>query len=231
MTTAERLTQLKQDFDDVYNAGRRSQHDEFWDAFQNNGNRDNYQYAFGDGWNNINLKPKYDIKPISIGAAAMFKNCGFSGNLKEHFEKLGITIDTSGATSVGSMFQNADKITEVPFLDLSTCTNTLGNTFNGCTSLVTLHLELFEINKPVSTTFKDCQSLTDLTIDGTIVYVFNLEDSPKLTAKSIVSVINALSSKNGGSLTLSETAVNNAFTNDEWDALVETKPNWTISLM
>ena len=215
MNIAEKLKNISENVLKVFNAGRRSQHDEFWDAFQNNGNRDNYQYAFGDGWNNSNLKPKYDIKPISIGAAAMFKNCRFSGNLKEHFEKLGITIDTSGATSVGSMFQNADKITEVPFLDLSTCTNTLGNTFNGCTSLVTLHLELFEINKPVSTTFKDCQSLTDLTIDGTIgVYGFNLEDSPKLTAKSIVSVINALSSENGGSLTLSETAVNNAFTND-----------------
>lgn len=36
-----------------YEAGRINQHNNFWNAFQSNGNRTHYEYAFyGNGWKN-----------------------------------------------------------------------------------------------------------------------------------------------------------------------------------
>ena len=58
--------------------------------------------------------------------------------------------------------------------------------------------------------------------------------STKLNKESITSVINRLSSgANGLTVTLSLTAVNNAFEGGrdgtEWQTLIATKPNWTIA--
>lgn len=64
----------------------------------------------------------------------------------------------------------------------------------------------------------------------------------KLSKPSITSIINCLSTTTSGlTVTLSKTAVNNAFetsegvadgsTSQEWLNLVATKTNWTISLV
>jgi hypothetical protein len=80
--------------------------------------------------------------------------------------------------------------------------------------------------------FSRCTSLRDLTFTGTInVSGINLYWCKLLTKDSIVSLVNALSSTaTGQSVTVSQTAVNNAFTTDEWNALKATKSNWTIEL-
>jgi hypothetical protein len=49
MTREEKVLQLKQDFDEVYDAGKQAEYDAFWDVFQNNGNRTDYARAFADG--------------------------------------------------------------------------------------------------------------------------------------------------------------------------------------
>jgi hypothetical protein len=67
---------------------------------------------------------------------------------------------------------------------------------------------------------------------GTVsVSGLNLQWSTKLSKASITSIINCLSSTTSGlSITLSKTAVDNAFTAEEWAALENTKHNWTIAL-
>ena len=48
--------------DAVYDKGKQDEYDRFWDAYQDNGNRDFYSYGFsGYGWTNENFKPKYPI--------------------------------------------------------------------------------------------------------------------------------------------------------------------------
>ena len=75
---------------------------------------------------------------------------------------------------------------------------------------------------------------------GTLRISVNMQWSP-LSKDSIISIINALSTATSDlPITLSITAVNNAFetspgaadgsTSEEWTALIATKPNWTISL-
>jgi hypothetical protein len=68
-------------------------------------------------------------------------------------------------------------------------------------------------------------------MEGTIAGAINLKWSKKLSKASIESVIGCLSdAKTGLTATFSTTAKNNAFTTEEWDALVASKPNWTIAL-
>ena len=83
-------------------------------------------------------------------------------------------------------------------------------------------------------------NVQNLIIEGTIGQNgLNLQHSKKLSKESITSVINALSTSTGGlSITLSKTAVDNAFYNNivvgsntmEWGQLVASRSNWTINL-
>ena len=50
----------------VFNAGVKSAYDEFWDNFQQNGNRTIYSCSFGSGWKAENFKPKYFLHNESI---------------------------------------------------------------------------------------------------------------------------------------------------------------------
>ena len=64
----------------------------------------------------------------------------------------------------------------------------------------------------------------------------NLQWSKKLTKTSIINVVNALGTVTGKTLTLSTTAVANAFgstTAQEWTNLITPKQNtgWTITLV
>lgn len=105
-------------------------------------------------------------------------------------------------------FANAKNIKRIPKL-----------IFNGCTNVTSM--------------FQGCSNLEELYCEGTLdITGLNLKDSTKLNKVSIESIISVLSTTTMGlSITLSKTAVNNAFTTDEWNALIGTRTNWTISLV
>ena len=49
-------------YDEGYTDGKQAQYDEFWNAYQQNGNRTNYNNAFFSyGWTSETYKPKYPI--------------------------------------------------------------------------------------------------------------------------------------------------------------------------
>jgi hypothetical protein len=244
MTTAERLLKIDEGVEKTKalnteleqtlygtDTGGKSFYDEFWDNMQNNGNRTDYSYAFGSHWNNTTLKPKYDIKPLN--ANACFRQCQVS-DLEKQFTDCGIVLDTSKTRNFG-LFFGQSTCTVIPPIDYSSITESpVPQMFSGCNQLVTLRkLKVREDLSYNTNLFQICYELVDLVIDGTIGgNGFNLQWSTKLSKASITSIINALSSTTSGlTVTLSQTAVNNAFTTDEWNALANTKTNWTISLV
>lgn len=95
----------------------------------------------------------------------------------------------------------------------------------------------------VSTVFRNCGALIDLTISGNgkIITSITLQYSKQLNGKSIESVVNALSpTVTGQSITLSKQAVNNAFginvddastfpEGSEYYNLRYSKANWTFN--
>jgi hypothetical protein len=77
--------------------------------------------------------------------------------------------------------------------------------------------------------FGACEELKNITMSGTIGNDIDFKDCPKLSRASIENIIGVLSdTAEGKTATFSLEAVNNAFTDDEWNTLVATKPNWTI---
>lgn len=237
--------QMPSGVDEVYDAGKKSEYDAFWDAFQMNGNRKNYSYAFASGWSDDTFAPKYDIRPTQMLRtfyATKIKN------ISQCIAKQGVVFDTSNCTDFQYAFSGTTaEIEVIPPISLVSVTN--GNYVSYAFSyLYYCHtIEKLIVKEDGSTPFhiymfNGSSALVNLIIEGTIGMAgFNVSPCTKLSKASITSIINALSSTTSGLIvTLSKTAVNKAFatteggtngsTSDEWAALIATKTNWTITL-
>lgn len=208
---------------EVYEAGQKSEYDAFWDAYQDYGNRTSYLYSFaGGGWNSETFKPKYPV--IASGSLT---NTFCSSNITETPPDL----DISRCTSAQYTFANSTKIKAIPIFDCSSM-KSLEYTFYYCPALETLNIVGLKENCTFTAPFSYCDKLVNLSIEGTIGTKISFSQCTSLSKASITSIINALSSATSGlSCTLSQVAVNNAFTDAEWSALIATKTNWTISLV
>lgn len=107
--------------------------------------------------------------------------------------------------------------------------------FDSCTKLVKIQKIITNENVTYTQWFGWCIALETIAFDGIIGKSIDFQYSTKLTKASILNILNALSPTiTGQTLTLSKTAVTNAFgstTATEWTNLVATKTNWTISLV
>lgn len=242
MTTAERLLKVDEGVDKVESlnnelatslyggdTGYKGYYDEFWDTYQENGNKTHYSYAFaGLSWGKV-FEPKYSMKPQY--ASGMFYQTGLRADLVKHLENLDVTLDLSRAISIDSIFYSA-YFTRIGVLDVTSATG-LSNAFSYCAHLTTIDKLIVTENTTYSSNFVHCDELENVTFEGVIAKNgLNLQWSTKLSKASITSVINALSTTTSGlTVTLSKTAKEAAFTADEWSALVNTRPNWTITLV
>ena len=221
MSIAEKLAIIAENEPKVFEAGKQERYDEFWNAIQQNGNRTDYQSAFGGvGWTRDVFKPKYDIKPTFGGSTGMFHSMGFEGSLKEHLESIGITLDVSRITNSPNMFYNATKITEVPFLDFSGVVSYIRYLFYSCTSLKTAHIKLGELVTELNGLFYSCIALENLTVDGVIgVSGFDVHWSTKLSRNSILSILNACTKESAGvSLTLPKKCIDGSTVTESYIA-------------
>ena len=236
MNIAEQILRAKEDYDAVYEAGRKKEYDDFWDTFQMNGTRAQYDNAIfgGSSWYDARFKPKYDIK-ITGNANQVFVNSKIH-DFKGCIQSAGINFTFDGITGAQNMFQYS-QIHNLPSMDFSKATSgwALASTFESCTFLKSIDKVIVSENTTfrADTTFYGCKALEDIIIEGTLgTNGLNLQWSTKLSKASITSIINALSITTSGlTATLSQEAVNNAFTTAEWQALEATKTNWTISLL
>lgn len=182
----------------TFEDGKQAEHDRFWDTYQANGTRKDYNSGFRSKlWVDEIYQPKYDITATS-GAAACFATSSITDT------KVPITT-----TSMNQIFQNA---TQLKIVRMITLYNFDGNFTNA---------------------FQNCSALESITFGSEIANGgMNLQWSKNLSHDSIVNIVGCLSTTTSGlSVTLSKTAVNAAFTTEEWTALEQTRPNWTISLV
>jgi hypothetical protein len=235
MTVAEKLTRAKADYDEVYEAGKKAEYDEFWDSFQKNGERTGYENAFSD-WIGKCFKPKYDLKMVGAYSATQLFRRAANFDLKAMTVDRGVLFDTSEATRANSTFIQSS-IGEIPPLDLKSCTE-MSQTFQsmyygGAYTTTKITLNNIREDCVFDRTFYQASYLEEIIVTGTIGQNgFNTSDCKKLSKDSIISIVNALSdTATGKTLTLSKVAVETAFTDAEWDALEATKTNWTISLV
>lgn len=216
----------------TYEQGKQAEYDRFWDIVQNYGKRTNYIYAFcGYGWTEETFKPKYDIRPRAA-SGGMFRYSTMT-NLVDILAKAKVVIDFSAASNIEQLFTGSD-VTHFGVIDGSNCSNMNYVLYSAAKLISVIKLILKDDGSQTFIAFAEkCASLVDIIFEGVIGQNgLNLQWSTKLSHDSIVSIINCLSTTTSGlSITLSKTAVENAFTDEEWTELEQTRPNWTIVLV
>ena len=221
---------------EVFEAGKKSEYDAFWDEFQQNGNRTDYKYAFGGcGWNADTFKPKYKIAPtVAYDSFRDFNNNAHGDEIV--MDMSNIEIDFSNITDATNIFNSAFiKNLFCDFGNVTTAYYALGSAHGGFCDNITIRISEKCTNLSYMFAYQGASETLVFTEDSVIAANLNVRWSTKLNRRSIESIVNALSTTTTGlSVTLSSTAVTNAFgsvDNVEWKALVESKPNWTISLV
>ncbi len=243
------LGDMAENIPKAYEAGKTAEWNAFWDAFQDNGNRRKYGYAFyGTTWNDITFKPKYDIILDGNDGRTGFAVFSFSyiTDLAKICEEQGIVIDgTKFAPSTNQDWFNACyNLTRTPPIPVNENFR-YGYFYGYCTRLHTV--EGFYVHENVTfanNVFSSCGELQNLTVIGTIGQSgLNVQWSTKLSKASIKSVMTALSTTTSGlTVTFSKTAVNNAFGIDvddpetypegsEWYELRNSKSNWNFNFI
>ena len=213
--------------------------DSFWEAVQFNGKRTNYDKAF-KYWNLQTVNPKYPIKPDKILITEMFY-----GNEKLNFiesEKIDLSKGSVSDASSGSgdvrykqghfqTFTNCRNLTYLP--DIKMPASSYDYTFAGCQRLETIEVLNVKKGSFYRFPFRNCWKLKNITINGEIDSNISFLNCPKLTYKSLDSIINALAPLENGKtavLTLNQEVFGNTdiFTESLKDLVEEQKTGWSV---
>jgi hypothetical protein len=174
---------------EVFDAGKQSEYEAFWDTYQKNGERKDYAQAFYGGcWTTSTLRPKYDIIPNNLTRAF----CGnqLAVDLVEHFKSIGIVFDVSKPCHLQQCFESS-KYTRVGELVCSEQSSMNAQIFNVCGNLVTIdRLTVCELNN-LAMAFNGCTKLVNITMSGTIGNSLSFNWSP-LSVESMKSIISCL---------------------------------------
>jgi hypothetical protein len=213
--------------------GIEGSNNKFWDIYQNNGERTNYQMAFaGNGWTDEIFKPKYDINAKDLSQTFLAAKIT---DLVEILKTQGVKLNTEDCTSFLQCFQDS-KVTHIPEIDARNSTN-MSYTF-GANSIKRVDKLIVSASTPYQSTFYSyCEYVM---FEGEIGQK-GLSVRGALPKECLLSIVNCLSTTTSGlSVTLGKNAVNKAFetsegANDgsnsqEWKDLIATRSNWTISL-
>lgn len=213
-------------YDKGVSDGKKSEYDEFWDAFQYNGERIDYTYAF-QGWGAEYIRPKYKVIPkdgivpqLSVsGQVARYYNmvcgCPFLKKIEKEYFDLSqyyneLSYNTQSTYGNYYTFSNNPNLEEIE--DVGMQPYSYYSTFAICPKLHTI--EVIRSNENTwfsSTTFKYCLELQKIRIDGVIASDISFYQSPNLSKESIISIVTHLSDAQGATVTFSKQAVNNAF--------------------
>ena len=200
----EKLTAIAENEQRVFDAGKAKRDYEWWDKVAPT-TRYSYVYAFfGPWWTDDVYNP---VRELTIANASSSPNSTYMyGGSMITDTKVPINLST-----------NAERVYN------------LVNTFTSATYLKTIRKLIVNERIAMDNQFTSCTALENLTIEGTIGQNFNAQWCP-LTEESILSVVTHLSDTTSGlTCTFKSTAVEAAFTTEEWNALVATKPNWTFA--
>ena len=197
-------------YSDGYKEGYETSTFDFWNVFQKGGERRKYSYAFYE-WQGENLTPEFDII-INGNGTNYFYRTFFQSKIKS----INKPIRISGNGNNQQALAQATNLETITLLDVTDYTGVFTGWFTNDTAL------------------------KNIIVVGTIATGFDISPSP-LTKDSIMSIFNAATTENAITISFSLDAVNTAFetsagtndgsTSDEWETLIATKTNVTVSLV
>lgn len=214
-------------------------YDTFWDAFQQNGEKEDYYYAFaGNNWTADILKPKYPIRPNDHGrnwsyeGARLFTK--FHSAERWDWSKMGITLDMSNVSYPDELFANAG-ITNID-VDLSSALQ-LNQTFvhSNCScdhGDLSIRLKVSE-QCAYSLPFNYCSKFVSIIFaDGSVIGNSGIDVSyaKRLSHESLMSMINALKDYSGTGTTKSITfGTENLAKLTDAEKAIATQKGWTLA--
>ena len=222
MSIQEKLITITENVPMVYDAGiaegRTQEWSDFWDAYQNNGNRRDYGNAFGGlskytGWNDTTYDPKY---PIVLGTQAETENTYSAYRIfaNSRITSTKVPIIAKGAY-VSDPFQSS-YLKEVVYFEVDENT-TFANFSSGTYNLTKLNMVGVIANN------------VQLNFDGlNKEYTYQLMG---LLSDTVTGKTARFSYYNVSVKFETSSGARDGTTSPEWQALVATKPNWTISLV
>lgn len=206
--------------------------DDFWEAYQHSGQRENYEGGFaGNGWTDETFKPKYNIVPSNMYTC--FRKSNIT-DLVTALESRGVMLDAASANNMQYAFYSS-AFTRIGVIDCSNVANAslFTQCFASCTKLVTIDkLKLATTSGTFSGVFDNTPMLENITIEGEISRNgLNFNSSVKLTHDSLMSILGALadySEDTSGTswvLTLGET---NLAKLTDAEKAIATEKGWTL---
>lgn len=230
--------------DDGIADGKQAEYDRFWDAVHDSINNYGFNNVFsGAAWTKDTFRPKQSLLDIAM-PYMMFRNSRIEVDLPAYLEELGVEIKFSAKPVLQYTFYGTH-FTRLGVFDLKGSAY-LTQAFYDSPKLVTIDKLICDNITKFDNCFGYCPVLENITFEGELATNgLSFQHSHKLSKASITSVINVLSDSTSGlTVTLSKTAVDYAFGGydgdvlemegsgtPEWNELVATKPNWTISLV
>lgn len=166
--------------------------DRFWDRYQRNGERLDYQAAFtGRGWTSENFRPKYDIKPTTA-YMLFYLAQELRINLVERLKEQGVVLDTSKAVSITNLF-NGSAITHIGTIDTTGVTNTMAQVFSSSTlqSIDKIILKDDGSSLFATSMFTSAKALVEVRFEGVIACDLQIHWSP-LSVESAKNIISCL---------------------------------------
>ena len=236
MSMADKVLQLKQDFDDVYEAGKQSGGGNNTEAFENgkkevwkgitcDGTRVHYGNAFA--YQDLDyFYPCYDMQPTNAGYMFAQTRNGGTLDFVDRLEKCGVTLDFSKATSMARTFY-VSGVTRLGVIDCRS-TTALDYLYATSTYLHTIELMIVDANNTYNNSFSGTSELANIEFEGEIGNNISFANCTKLTHDSLMSIINHLQVKTSGTFTLSFGSTNLAKLSNEEKA-VATQKGWTLS--
>lgn len=231
MKILEKIVKIKNNQSKVFDAGKKDEHDAFFEIYQRKGATDSYTYLYaGVMWTIDNFDMVHSI--IATRSDYMFASSQIPIDLADYLEKKGLVIDTSRATNIINMFAYSmfSRIGEISTVSASN----LNNICSSCSNLVIIDKVILKNDgsQIYNGAFTKCSKLEEIRFEGVIGRNFDIQQSTKLSKASIENIINVLhGTVTGYSVTFSKTAKEAAFTDEEWASLTATKSNWTFNLV
>ncbi len=210
-------------YDQGYADGKQAEYDRFWDAFQQNGNRTMYHYAFAR-WVDECYNPKHPVCPEHAGE--MFAN----SEITDIYKNGAVTVDFSNTSAMSATFQNANKLKELGIIDMRKVTSNTYNTFSSKSLEKIEKILLTEAGQPTfyAQTFSGASKLSHIAFEGAIYGTVSFANSPLLTNASVQNIIDHLKDLTGVTAqTLTLHATVGANLTDAQKTAISAK-NWTV---
>ena len=217
-----------------YEAGKKAEHDTFWNRLQKDGSQTNYGtptgFFNGEYYGFDNFYPEHDIRPVGATTHLFYgwndTKRDHTGDFSKRLEDCGIVFDTSKSTDLSHAF-NYNRIDNLPTID---CTGLTKESINVFSNSYGNRKTIQKIKTKESVTYKNwfynATGITNIAFEGVIGKDIDFSYSSNLSIESMKSIISCLKNYAGTDYELTYTV---AFDEACWTRLEEdsTAPDGT----